>query len=105
VGILSKGKMVVEGSLEELGKEALSGARYQIEVETTQPSPEALEVLQKIEGVIKVVTRDNMLLISTNSDLRAEIAKSMFENNFPLIAIKIQTFTLDDIYMKYFHED
>jgi ABC-2 type transport system ATP-binding protein len=105
VGIMSKGKLVVEGTLDELGKKALAGARYQIEVETTRPSPKATQVLQKVNGVIKVEARENRLLINTNSDLRAEIAKVMVENDLPLIQIRIQTFTLDDIYMKYFQEE
>ncbi len=104
VGIMSKGKLVVEGSLDELGKQALAGARYQIEVETTHPSPQAVEVIQRVKGVTKVEAKDNRLLISADSDLRAEIAKAMVKNNLPLIAIRIQTFTLDDIYMRYFEE-
>ncbi len=102
VGIMSKGKLVVEGSLEELGKQALGGARYQIEVETTQPGPKAVEVIKEVKGVIKAKFRDNILLISTDSDLRAEIAKVMVQNDLPLIQMGIQTFTLDDIYMRYF---
>ena len=105
VGIMSKGKLVVEGTLDELGKKALAGARYQIEVETTQPDPRATQVLQKVNGVIKVEARGNRLLANTNSDLRAEIAKAMVENGLPLIQIKIQSFSLDDIYMKYFQEE
>ncbi len=104
VGIISRGKLVIEGSVDELSKQALSGARYQIEVETTQPSPQAVEVLKRVKGVVKVEVKDNQLLISTDSDLRAEISKAMVKNDFPLIAIRIHTFTLDDIYMKYFHE-
>ena len=104
VGILSKGKLVVEGSVDELGRKALAGARYQIEVETTQPSPEAAEVIKKVKGVVKVEARENRLLVSSDSDLRAEISKVMVQNNFPLIEMRIRTFSLDDIYMKYFQE-
>jgi ABC-2 type transport system ATP-binding protein len=104
VGIMSQGKLVVEGALDELGKKAGGGARYQIEVETTEPGARAVEVIEKVKGVIKVETRDNMLLIGTDSDLRAEISKVMVNNNLPLIQMRIQTFTLDDIYMRYFKE-
>jgi ABC-2 type transport system ATP-binding protein len=104
VGIMSKGKMVVEGALDELGKEVGGGARYQIEVETAEPSLQAVETIQRVKGVIKVEAKDNLLLISADSDLRAEISKLMVESNLPPIAIRIQTFTLDDIYMRYFHE-
>jgi ABC-2 type transport system ATP-binding protein len=105
VGIMSKGKLVVEGALDELGKKAGGGARYQIEVETAEPGLQAVEIIQGVKGVIKVEAKDNLLLISADSDLRAEISKLMVKSNFPPIAIRIRTFTLDDIYMRYFHED
>lgn len=104
VGIMSKGKLVVEGSLDELGKKALGAARYRIEVETTQPGPQLVDVIKKVKGVVKVEVKDNLLLISANTDLRAEIARVMVKNDFPLVQMKVQTLTLDDIYMKYFHE-
>jgi len=36
VGILSKGKIVVQGSIDELSRDALAGGRYRIELETTE---------------------------------------------------------------------
>lgn len=104
VGILSKGKVVIEGSIDKLGREALAGGRYLIEVETAQPSPQLVDIIKGIKGVTKVEAKDNLLQISTDSDLRAEIAKVVVQNNVPLIEIKVQQFSLDDIYMKYFKE-
>jgi len=105
VGILSKGKMVVQDSLDQLGRQALAEGRYRIEVETTQPSSQLVDTIKGIAGVIKVEIKDNLLLISTDSDLRAEIAKTVVQSNAPLIQMRVQEFSLDDIYMKYFHED
>lgn len=104
IGILSKGKMVIEGSLEHLGREAFAGGRYRIEVETTEPSPQLVDIVKGVTGVISVETKGNLLVISTDSDLRAEISKAVVQSNFPLIQMKVQEFSLDDIYMKYFHE-
>lgn len=104
IGILSKGKMVIEGSIDKLGREALAGGRYIIEVETVQPTSQLVDAIKGIKEVKKVETKENILLVSTDSDLRAEISKAVVQNNFPLIQMKIQEFSLDDIYMKYFRE-
>ena len=104
IGILSKGKMVIEGSIDKLGREALAGGRYVIEVETVKPGPQLVEAIKGINGVRNVEARDNILLVNTDSDLRAEIAKAVVQNDFPLIQVKVQEFSLDDIYMKYFRE-
>jgi ABC-2 type transport system ATP-binding protein len=104
IGILSKGKLVVEGSLAALGRKALAKGRYRIEVETTETSPKLIKVINKISGVRKVEAKGNVMHIITDADLRAEIAKAVIKSKVPLIEMKVQEFSLDDIYMKYFHE-
>ena len=104
VCILSKGKMVIEGSIDELGREAMSGGRYIIEVETAEPSAELVNIIQKIKGVDKVEASDNTLRVSTNSDLRSKISKVVVDSGASLVQMKVQEFSLDDIYMKYFKE-
>jgi ABC-2 type transport system ATP-binding protein len=104
VGILSKGKMVIEGPIDKLGREALAGGRYRIEVETRKPSPKLVGIIKGMKGVRKVEAKDNLLLISTDTDLRSEIAKAVVQSNTPLVEMKVQEFSLDDIYMKYFRE-
>jgi len=105
IGILAKGKLVVEDSLDNLTREAMAEGRYRIEVETTQPSPKLIDIINKVPGVRRVAATENIFLVDADSDLRAEIAKVVVQNNIPLIQMTIQRFTLDDIYMKYFHED
>jgi ABC-2 type transport system ATP-binding protein len=104
IGIMSKGKMVIQGSLDELSRKAFAEGRYRIEVETTESSPQLIEVIRKISGVRKVEVTDNLFQISADADLRSEIAKVIVQNDIPLIQMKIRDFSVDDIYMKYFHE-
>jgi len=103
--ILAKGKIVVEGDLNEVGRRALAGGRFRIEVETgEQPAPELVEAIQKVPGVTGVEARGNTLVVSAESDLRKELSRVVVAKDCPLVQIKIQEFSLDDIYMKYFHE-
>ncbi|MGB2877351.1 MAG: hypothetical protein WBB97_04885, partial [Dehalococcoidales bacterium] len=60
---------------------------------------------QGIKGVVSVEARENALFISTDADLRREVSKAIVDNNYPLIQMKIQEFSLDDVYMKYFREE
>jgi len=104
IGILSKGKLLVEGKLEELSQRAKGESRYQIEVETGEPAGSLVDTIKGIKGVTKVTVRNNHLIISTETDLRAEISRIVVQNNVPLVEIKIQELTLDDIYLRYFHQ-
>jgi ABC-2 type transport system ATP-binding protein len=105
VGILSKGKMVIEGSIDKLGREALAGGRYIIEVEIAEPKAELVGILQKIPGVDRVEESDNKLKISTSADLRSQISKTVVNSGALLVQMKVHEFSLDDIYMKYFKEE
>jgi ABC-2 type transport system ATP-binding protein len=104
IGILSKGKMVIEGTIDKLGREAMAGGRYIIEVEIAEPKADLADIIRKVQGVEKVEADGNILNISTNSDLRSQIAKAVVDSNALLVQMKLHEFSLDDIYMKYFKE-
>jgi ABC-2 type transport system ATP-binding protein len=104
IGILSKGKLVIEGSIDQLGRDALAGGRYMVEVEIEAPHAELVDILGKIKGVDTVEAVDNMLRVTTGSDLRAKIAKAVVDSNASLVQMKVHEFSLDEIYMKYFKE-
>jgi ABC-2 type transport system ATP-binding protein len=104
VGILSKGKMVIEGPIDVLGREAMAGGRRIIEVEIAEPKAGLADIIGKIPGVEKVEVNGGIYNISTNEDLRPQISKAIVENNALLVQMKMHEFSLDDIYMKYFKE-
>lgn len=104
IGILSKGKMVIQGPIDKLGREAVAGGRYIIEVETAAPISGLLETIRSMKGVVGVDSSGNSMSITTETDLRGEIAKTVVQSNIPLVQIKVKEFSLDDIYMKYFKE-
>ena len=105
IGILAKGKMVIQGAIDKLGREALAGGRFQIEAETEEPDEKLINVIRGIKGVVGVEVKENALIISADADLRREVSKAIVQHNFPLIQMKVQEFSLDDIYMKYFREE
>lgn len=104
IAILARGKLMVEGTLDVLGREALAEGRYRIEVETDGTSPQLVEVIGKIKGVRNVEADGNFLHVTTDSDLRAAISKVVVDSGAALIQMKVQEFSLDDIYKKYFKE-
>jgi ABC-2 type transport system ATP-binding protein len=104
IAILSEGKMVIQGSIEMLGREAIAGGRYIIEVETAAPAAGLVDTIKGMKGVVRVETRANQMTITAETDLRGEIAKIVVQSNVPLVQIRAQEFSLDDIYMKYFKE-
>ncbi len=104
VGIMVKGRMVVEGSLDQLGREALGGSRFRIEVQLAETTSALVDCIKRIDGVVGVDRSGDSLLISCLHDLRPQIAKAIVDNDGLLVQMKIQSYALEDIYMKYFTE-
>ncbi len=101
VGILAKGQMVVEGPLDKLGREAFGGGQFRIEVQLTEVTSDVIDGIKRIDGVVSVERSGDSLLISCLQDLRPQIAKAIVEANGLLVQMRIQSYALEDIYMKY----
>jgi ABC-2 type transport system ATP-binding protein len=104
VGILVNGKLVIEGLLDQLGREALGGGRVRIEVKLTEITPKLVDCVRRISGVVNVERSDDLLLIACLEDLRSKIAKAIIDADGLLVEMKIQTYALEDIYRRYFRE-
>lgn len=104
VGIMFKGKMVVEGLMDQLGKDAFGGSRFKVEVQLAETTSDVVDSIKRVKGVVEVERSGDLLLISCDEDLRPQIARTIVDNNGLLVSMKIQSYDLEDIYMKYFRE-
>jgi ABC-2 type transport system ATP-binding protein len=103
IGIMSKGKLVVEGSIEQLGKKA-GGGKFTIEIQLSEITKEIIEGIKSVKGVINIEHAENSLKIVCSEDLRRQISKVISDNNGLIIQMKLQSYALEDIYLKYFRE-
>ncbi len=104
VGIISKGKIVAEGALDQLEKEAFGEGRFKVEVQLAEITQTIFDCIKQIKGVVGVERTGDLLLVSCLEDLRPQIAKVVVDNNGLLTQMKFQSYGLEDIYMKYFTE-
>ncbi|MBC8276078.1 MAG: ABC transporter ATP-binding protein [Chloroflexi bacterium] len=104
VGILSKGHLVAEGSVDQLGREAIGGGKFRVEVQVSEPTSKLVKSIKSIKGVINVESSGDLLLISCGKDLRPQIARAVVDSECLLVQMKIEEYGLDDVYMKYFRE-
>ncbi len=104
VGILAKGHLVAEGSIDQLGREKIAGGKFRIELQLSEPTSKLVKSIKKIKGVSSVEGSGDQLLISCNEDLRPQIARAVVDSDSLLVQMKIEEYGLDDVYMKYFRE-
>lgn len=101
VGLFNKGKMVLEGTVEELARRVLGGA-YRIRVEVA--GDDQLEsALAGLPGVVRVRReRPGLYSLDTQADLRGEVARRIAATRASLLGITIEQPSLDEVYEKYF---
>jgi len=105
VGIMQKGKLVVQGLIDQLGRESLGGGRFKIEVRLAEVTAAIVEAIKEVKGVLKVEKPEkDLLLISSKEDIRPQVAKVIVDNNGLLEQMNIVSYALEDIYMKYSSE-
>jgi ABC-2 type transport system ATP-binding protein len=102
VGILKNGHLVAEGLLEELSREAMGGGQFRIEVKLTEITETIIDAIKRISGVLSVERLKDGLSISSSEDLRPQIAKAIVNSGGLMVEMKIQSYALEDIYLKYF---
>ncbi len=101
VGMMSKGKLLAEGSIEQLGKKA-GGGKYSIEVQLAEITQDIVDGIRSIKGVLNVTRSDNTLNITCTEDLRRQISRVISDKNGLITQMKLQSYGLEDIYMKVF---
>ena len=104
VGMLIKGRLVMEGSLEQLQRDSLGGRNFDIEIKLTEITSAIIDAIKRLKGVLSMERSADLLSISCSKDLRPQIAKAIVDAGGLLVEMKIQSFALEDIYMKYFRE-
>ena len=104
VGIMVQGRLLVKGSPDQLGKESLGGSQFKIELRLTEITQGIIDAVKRIKGVLSVDKVEDQLLVGCSEDLRPRIAKAIVEADGLLVEMKIQSYALEDIYLKYFKE-
>ena len=99
VGIMSKGHLISEGSIAELSKNA-GGNKVIIEVQLSEITQVIVDAIKAIKGVLSVEREENSLNITSYVDLRREISKAISDKDGLITQMKLQSYALEDIYMK-----
>ena len=105
VGILSKGKLIGEGSIDSLGREMFGGGKFSIEVELEKIPDGIIEKLKKLDKVVNVIRNENQIRVVCDKDIRQDISKLIASEGILLTRMDIKQDALEEIYLKYFKEE
>ena len=105
VGILSKGKLITEGTVESLGRNMFGGGKYRIEIELEKVPGEIIEKFKKLDKVVNVIRTDNQIQIVCDKDIRQDISRLISAEGILMTRMDMKQDALEEIYLKYFKEE
>jgi len=105
VGLFHRGRMVLEGTVEELARRVLGGA-YLIHVGADGPAGALEDALRGLDGVVRVERSDSgNYVVEAERDLRPEVARAVLGAGGGLLSLDIETPSLDEVYARYFQQE
>lgn len=105
IGIFVGGKLLVEGSIQELTTKLLGhdGFTIYVQLQEAYAAPEELKnAIQSLASVTRMHIRADEIEISTSIDITPLIVRTLVEKGAAISSVNKRTYTLDDIYEKYF---
>lgn len=105
VGILSSGKLIGEGSIDELGRNLFGGGRYRIEIELVDMPDSLIAKIKKLKKIVSLNREGNKLTVVCDEDLRKEISKLIASAAVIMTQMNIKQDALEEIYLRYFKKE
>ncbi|PWH19360.1 MAG: ABC transporter ATP-binding protein [Anaerolineae bacterium] len=104
VGLFHRGRMVLEGTVQELAKKVL-GRAYRVVIEAEGDSQAILRALESVPGQVGVRHLEGSRYeVQAESDIRPEVARAVVQSGARLLGLDVEAQSLDEIYARYFEE-
>jgi ABC-2 type transport system ATP-binding protein len=104
VGILNRGRLVVEDTIENLSKIVSDSEGMSLEFKLDNMSPKILKELEAIDGVTQVSQQNDRLFVNMSRDVTSEVSKTIVECGVTILLMKPREYSLEEIFMKYYKE-
>jgi ABC-2 type transport system ATP-binding protein len=105
VGIMSKGKLVGSGTIDEMGRNMFGGGKYRIEIELAKVPDSLVADIRKIDRVLNIAVNKNKITVTCDEDLRQEISTVIAKAGIIMTGMDIKQDALEEIYLRYFKEE
>lgn len=102
VGIIVKGKLIVQGRMDELGRAILKERQWNFLLEVGGAADGLENDLRTIDGIAEIETRSHGLFLRCTKDVRADVVSLLARRSLPLLQLRSEDPTLEEIYLKYF---
>ena len=104
IGIIVKGKMIVQGDVDKLGSAILKERRWNFLLEVGGKADGLETELRSISGIAEVEPRRGGWFLHCTVDVRPAVVSLVSRKGLSLLQLRSEDPTLEEIYLKYFRE-
>ena len=104
VGIIVKGKLIVQGEMDTLGRGILKGRQWNFLLDVSGNTEGLDRDLQSIKGIDEIERRPHGWFLRCTEDVRSEVVSLVARRGLNLLQLRSEDPTLEEIYLKYFRE-
>jgi len=104
IGIIVKGRLIVQGEMDELGRAILKERQWNFLVEVGGHTDGLENDLRALDGVDQIERRSHGWFLRCTRDVRPDVVSLLARKNLPLLQLRSEDPTLEEIYLKYFRE-
>jgi ABC-2 type transport system ATP-binding protein len=104
IGIIVKGRMVVQGEVDKLGTAILKERRWNFLIQVDGKTDGFESDLRSLDGVSAIAERSGGWLLQCTKDVRPEVVSLVAKKGLSLLQLRSEDPTLEEIYLKYFRE-
>ncbi|MDH3446360.1 MAG: ABC transporter ATP-binding protein [Deltaproteobacteria bacterium] len=104
VGIIVKGRLIVQGQMDELGKAILKERQWNFLLEVSDNGGDLGPELQRVQGIDEIEKRSQGWFLRCTKDVRGDVVSLVVSKGLKLLQLRSEDPTLEEIYLKYFRE-
>lgn len=105
VGIINHGKLVACDTLHNLTELLTESEGLSLELKIHNLTQELLKEIEGIDGVSRVLQKEDKVYVTMTSDVTLEISKTIARRGAYVLLMKPKEYSLEEIFMKYYEED
>jgi len=105
LGIINRGRFVVQGNVKDLVGRLMAEEGYRIRVEGTGNLGAFMDGIRELKGVKEVKLEGGLIFINAASDVRVEVGKMASTHGVEVSTLDLQEPSLEDIFMKYYSSE
>jgi len=104
IGIIVKGRLIVQGALDQLGRAILKDRQWNFLLEVDGQTNGLETELRSLNGVAAIENRGRGWFLQCTKDVRPDVLSLVSKKSLSLLQLRSEDPTLEEIYLKYFRE-